>query len=221
MLKIRNSLLVAAFTAMLGCSDSTEVNVIDLNKVLDVMIETLDQMPAVTGANAVTPVSDTGFIKTALNDGSSESPAVDEATKEKYMQEFNARYTENLNKAQFYPQPLATEVKNDGSFSGFVDANQNLAHDSGEPQIFTVEIDAERSRLIATDTTYGYRRDGGFSMSGLAAGLLVGHLLSRQSAAGVNTSKFKNMQMSPKNYHAGAVASARAKAGSGSFKSGK
>lgn len=202
------SLAFAAFIIFLaGCSDSNEPSeVIDLNKVLDVMVSTLDQMQAKMGGEA----------------GGTQP---DQAAREKFMQEFNVQYALNLNEAKLLSKPLGTAVQKDGSISGFVDPNQNMQRDSGENQLFTVEIDEERSRLIATDTQNGHRRDHGFSLGALAAGMLIGHLLSRQRAAGVNRGKFSNMKMSPRNYHSSAAAkakaSARAKSGSGSFSRGK
>jgi hypothetical protein len=194
--------LSALLVVVAACSSEPEVEVIDLDKVLDVTMNTMDQVQART----VAPVA---------------GQPVDEAAKQKHLDEFNTQLTQNLNAAKIYSQPLATEVKRDGSFEGFVDTNQNLKEDMGEAKLFIVEVDNERNRLIATDTQQGYRRDHGFSMGGLATGLLIGHLLSRQSAAGVQPSKFANAQMSPKGYHAAAVSSAKARAGSGSFKSGK
>lgn len=194
--------LSALLVVIAACSGEPEVELIDLDKVLDVTMNTMDQVKTETAA----PIA---------------GQPVDEATKQKQLDEFNTLFTQNLNNAKIYSQPLATEVKRDGSFEGFVDANQDLKQDSGEKKLFTVEVDSERNRLIATDTQEGYRRDHGFSMGGLATGLLIGHLLSRQSAAGIQPSKFANAQMSPKGYHSSAVSSAKARAGSGSFKSGK
>ena len=194
--------LSALFVMVAACSSEPEVEVIDLDKVLDVTMNTMDQMQG----KMVVP---------------SEGQAVDEATKQQHLDKFNTLFTQNLNNAKIYSKPLATTVKSDGSFEGFVDANQDLKQDISEAKLFTVEVDNERNRLIATDTQEGHRRDHGFSMGGLAAGMLIGHLLSKQSAAGVQSSKFANAQMSPKGYHASAVSSAKARAGSGSFKSGK
>jgi len=203
---MKNSLITLLLLTLAACSGSTPVEVVDLNKVLDVMVTTLDQEQAKMGSEF---------------QGKSEDPAA----REEFMTRFNVKYAENLNKAKLMSQPIGTSVNKDGSISGFIDPNKNMTMDAGEQKIFIVEIDSARNRLIATDTQRGYHRDSGFSMAGLATGLLIGHLLSRQSAAGVNTNKFSNMKMSPQNYHAGAVqqakASAKARSGSGSFNKGK
>ena len=93
------------FTAMLmaGCSGDA-VEVIDLNRVLDVMVTTLDQTQTKMGAAA--------------------NSEVDEATKSKALAEFNTIFTDNLNAAKIYSQPLATTENGDASFSGFVDKKQ-------------------------------------------------------------------------------------------------
>jgi len=200
-------MLTSALMALLiGCGGET-VEVIDLSKVLDVMVKTFDDMDAKMGS---------------AFQGNKEDPKV----REKYMADFSAKYAENLNNAKLMSKPLGTQVKPDGSIAGFTDPNKNRQYDSGEPQLFSVEIDMERNRLIATDTQNGYRRDHGFSMAGgLVAGMLIGHMLSRQRGAGITGSRFSNMKMNPANYHGGAVnrakASARARSGSGSFSRGK
>jgi hypothetical protein len=205
-MKIKTTLFAGVLTILLAGCSSDSVEVVDLNRVLDVMADTLDQTQAKMGSEF---------------EGNSEDPVV----RQEYMEQFNVLYAENLNAAKLMSTPVGTSVQSDGSISGFNDPNQNMTMDGSERQIFIVEIDAERNRLIATDTQNGYHRDHGFSMAGLAAGMLIGHLLSRQRAAGITGSRFSNMTMSPKNYHSSAVqsakTSARAKAGSGSFSQGK
>ena len=193
-------------TLLLGCGSNAQVEVIDLNRVLDIMQKTLDDNQATRGAEF---------------QGKGEDPEAQKA----FMQSFNEQYAENLNAAKLMSQPIGTSVQADGSISGFVDPNRNMNQDAGEKQLFKVELDAERNRLIATDTQNGYHRDHGFSMSGLMVGMLIGHMLSGQRSAGITGSRFSNMKMSPKNYHSSAVqqarTSARAKSGSGSFARGK
>lgn len=115
-----------------------------------------------------------------------------------------------------HPGPIGVDAKTDGSFAGYYDKNDNMKRDSGEKDLFTVEIDSEKQRLIATDVN-GYVRDHSFSGTGLLTGLLIGHLLSRQRAAGVNPRNLSNKKaMSSSQYK-----SARTRSKSGSHTRGK
>lgn len=206
MKSLKVSVLSMLLFVLAGCGGGGNVEVIDLNRVLDVMVSTLDSMQAPMGSKKA--------------DDGQETPE-----KAAFMTEFNGNFAADLNAAKLMSQPIGTEVNADGSITGFTDANKNMMLDGSDKKVFKVEIDAERSRLIATDLQNGYHRDSGFSMAGLAVGMLVGSMLSRQRGAGINSSKFSNMKMSPKNYHSSAVAkaksSARSKSGSGSFSKGK
>jgi len=198
--------LISASMMLTACGGSDPVEVVDLDKVLDVVTATFDTLDS------------------ASPDGVGET-AVDPAQSDEKMQDFLVLCTANLNDAKIVSQPIGLALLSEGAFEGFMDPNQNGTKDSGEKQIFKVEIDAERNRLIASDTQY--QRDAGFNPTGLLAGLLIGSMLSRQRASGVNTNRFKNQKMSPKSYHSSAVskasssASARSRSSSGSYSSGK
>jgi ElaB/YqjD/DUF883 family membrane-anchored ribosome-binding protein len=112
--------------------------------------------------------------------------------------------------------PIGVEAKDDGSLRGYHDKNANSEWESGESDLFTVEIDAEKQRLIATDTNNTVR-DHSFSGTGLLAGLLIGNMLSRQRAAGVNSKSLSSKTATSKS----AYQSARSRSGSGSHSSGK
>lgn len=92
---------------------------------------------------------------------------------------------------RFYGKPIGVSLREDAAFVGFADINNNNVVDAGEKDIFTVELDAERSRIIATDVISGegtYRVSGG----GLLAGYIAGRLIGRQGRAGVKSSSFAN-----------------------------
>jgi len=127
------------------------------------------------------------------------------------MEEFASVYTNNLNAAQppIHEGPVAVAPQEDGSFSVFEDKNSNKLADSGEKELFKVEVDEVNGRLIATAETYV--RDRGFSGGGLLAGYLIGSMLGRQRATGTNPATRK---ASPK-------MSAKQRAGSGSHSRGK
>lgn len=170
-----------------ACSES--VASADLDRVLDITADTLYQFEQ-------------------------NSPAADDSA----VAEFTKQLQTNMRTAspEVHPGPLGLEAKEDGSFVGFYDKNDNMQRDSGEKDLFTVEIDSEKQRLIATDTN-GYVRDHRFSGTGFLAGMLIGHLLSRQRAAGVNPKNLSNKKaMSSSQYK-----SARSRSKSGSHTRGK
>ena len=114
---------------------------------------------------------------------------------------------------RFYDQTLGITLMKDATFLGFADANGNNIQDSGEGKVFTVEIDSENKRLIATDTA-GNGSHFGFSGAGFLAGALIGSLLSRQSAAGVKPGSFNNRTTTSRaNYRAPSSARSRSRSG--------
>lgn len=201
--------IVVLFVSACGGGGGPQVEIIDLNKVLDISKNTLNEMDAKAGDKKI--------------------DANDAAAKQKYMDEFNQTLAKNLNAAKLMSTPIGTKVEREGSILGFTDTNKNMQLDDGggEKQLFRIEIDKSKNRLIAADLQRGYYRDTQFSGMGFLAGMLLGNMLSRQSAAGLSSSRYSNTQMSPRNYHSGAVSRARAAANaksrsrSGSFSRGK
>lgn len=123
---------------------------------------------------------------------------------------------------QFYKTPIGVSLRDDAAFLGFEDKNTNNVKDVGEKEIFTVELDAERNRIIATDLVSGegtYRVSG----AGLMAGFIAARLLGRQGRAGVKSSSFasRNMKSSADYRKSRPVKSARSKTRSGSSRTGK
>ncbi|WP_444996070.1 hypothetical protein [Aliikangiella sp. IMCC44359] len=137
---------------------------------------------------------------------------------DKAVGEFATELQTNMRAAnpKVHTGPVGVVANSDGSFSGYYDKNDNQQKDSGEKDLFKVEIDSEKQRLIASDTN-GYVRDHSFSGTGLMAGLLIGHLLSRQRAAGVNPKSLSNKTAMSKSQYS----SARSKSSSGSHTRGK
>ncbi|MEZ4467549.1 MAG: hypothetical protein R3F43_24680 [bacterium] len=74
---------------------------------------------------------------------------------------FLDRFTRELNSRQVDgANAVATYVRNDGAIEGFRDANQNGTKDVGERQLFWLEVDAERNRVVVSQLIGGetYRR---------------------------------------------------------------
>jgi len=122
----------------------------------------------------------------------------------------------------FYDGALGMELKEDAVFLGFADANANRVRDSGEKDVFKLEVDTENSRLIATDMA-GASVHHRYSGSGIITGLLIGNLLSRQSRAGVSRSSFSNRTSTARsNYKPSSrTTSARSRSRSGGSRAGK
>lgn len=119
-------------------------------------------------------------------------------------------------------QAVGVSLREDAAFLGFADKNGNNVSDPGEKDLFTVEIDAERKRIIATDLTSGegtYRVSG----SGLLLGYMAGRLLGRQGRAGVNSSSFanRNVKSSSEYRKSRPTPRAKTKTRSGSSRVGK
>ena len=120
---------------------------------------------------------------------------------------------------RFYDQPLGVELEKDATFLGFADTNANKVRDEGEAKVFTVEIDSENKRLIATDMS-GEGSHLRFSGTGFLAGALIGSLLSRQNAAGVKPGSFNNRKTVDRASYR-APSSARSRSRSGGLGRGK
>lgn len=198
------SSLVASSAFLTGCdSGGGTVDLVDLDKVLDVLVDTAEAMPAPKEGE-----------KPA-------EPEIDNA-----MADFASKYRDNLNAVPLMSTPVGVSLQKDGTFIGFSDPNDNNTKDSGEENLFQVEIDGPRERIIASDLANGYHRDHGYSRAGMGflGGMLLGSMLNRQRASGISPNKHANTKVSPKGYHKSAVSkvrSARSSGGSKSFKSGK
>jgi len=177
--------LFVAYTLLTDNNGSGGVQRADLDQVLNVASNTLDTFESSTDVN-----------------------------KDNAMDKFAGSYAQNLNTSQPAISSSAVGIvsNTDGSFDAFADANNNSIKDSGEQDLFNLEIDSENNRLIASDETAV--RDSHFSGTGLLAGMLIGSMLSRQRAAGKNPASKKATSKS-------AYKSARSRAGSGSHSSGK
>ena len=206
------SLLLAGLlfvTLSMGCGSDEVVEVIDLNRVLDIMTATLDELKStpVEGAEATT-------TKTL--------PKEDIAL-------FLRQFEKDLNAAKLLSVPIGTSMSKSGAIAGFTDEDKNGIRDGSDKLLFTIEMDGEGQRLIATDVQNQHRRDTHYSsgggMGGFFTGYLIGSMLMSQRSMGYPPSRYSNMRMSSSNYHKGAVSKARSSArssgGSRSFKSGK
>ncbi|WP_425073011.1 hypothetical protein [Sagittula sp. S175] len=140
---------------------------------------------------------------------------VTEVTEENIAQ-FTGYLTEIYNsEPRFYDQALGLEIQTDAKFLGYADANANGVRDTGEGDVFTVEIDEENRRLIATDMA-GHSSGLRFSGTGFLAGAFIGSMLARQRNAGITAASFNNRNPTPRSSYK-APSSAR----SGGLRAGK
>ena len=175
-----------------GCSESVPPGA-DLNRVMDV---TLDTMKV--------------FDKTAEG-------AEGDAAMDMFAQEL----TSNLNTVEpkVYSEPVGIVYATDGSFEGYHDENGDQSKSPGEKDLFKLEIDGENQRMIASDeNNVSDSSFAGMGM-GLLAGMLIGNMMNRQRAAGVDTKALSNKQATTRS--TSKSQSARSRAGSGSMSSGK
>ena len=143
-----------------------------------------------------------------MNSFDARATGVDESNA---MNEFSVLLGYDLNDAQppLYDGQIGVAAQEDGSLMGFSDADGNATQESGEDELFKVEVDTENNRLLASSE--GAVQERGFSMGGLFMGMMLGNMLSRQRTSGVNPAARK----------ATPASSARSRAGSGSHSVGK
>ena len=229
-------------TSFAGCSSSEpDVEVIDLNRVLDIMIGVLEKpadaaVAKKTEKKEVKADAKEAKGKEGADEGAEKKPGEVELQPVEPIKEDKAKQTaflkqfaDELNKAKLVKSPVGVILNGDGSVEGFTDNNKNAQKDAGEAMLFTVQVDAERSRLIASDGEH-YRPAAYRPHFGFFSGYLLGSMLGRQNSFFSSGAKpnFGATQMSPSNYHSSAVtkararvSSARGRTGSGGFSGGK
>lgn len=141
-----------------------------------------------------------------------------DVTEDNVMDKFASKYSTSLNSAQppMHTGIIGVSPEKDGSLLSFDDKNGNQIKDEGEKELFTVEVDSENNRLVASSE--GEVREQGFSGTGLLMGMLIGNMLSRQVATGANPAA---KRATPKRSVSTNKPSAKSRAGSGSFSRGK
>ena len=205
-----------AVVLVAGCSSNVNVDVVDLNKVLDTFESTLAELD--------------GGDETGSADALAQ-PAEEDKEKEK---EFLTAFAKNLNAAKVVKRTVGVEFNESGSIIGFADGDKNNTKSTTEQQLFTLDIDAERNRVVASDTGGHYRDHHYRPRFGFFSGYMLGSMLRRNTSyySGARASAkpdFSKKTMSPKNYHSSAVSkakttarsSSRSRSGSRGFSFGK
>ena len=193
----------ASFLLLFACSEKPTS---DLDKILDITVKTMDKFQK----------TEDKFQKTESTNASENS---DDA-----MAKFATQLAKDINAAdpKVSNKTIGIVPKLDGSYQGFADENENLIKDSGESELFKLEIDAENKRLIASSDGE-VRTNPLLAMgAGFLAGMLVSKMLNRQKTAGVNPANKKSTPRGgARNAANSSNNSARSRSGSGSHATGK
>lgn len=177
--------------------DSLVVSEIDLERVLDITLSTLENVDAKSSKYKGEPnAANKAFFHLADELSKSYSSAIPKLDKKT-------------------SGPIGVQPNNDGSLMAFQDNNKNGEWDrdpGNEDPIFLIEIDGQNSRIIATSRV-GEVNQAGFSGSGFIAGMLIGNMLNLQNRAGQTQAVSNKKPVTAQQ--------ARSRAGSGSYRSGK
>lgn len=225
-MRIANTLLGLALLIIVGGCQSQAVNIVDLNKVLDIFQATLNELDGTDVAKAKVDGGDDA----AVDGEAEEAPKADVVGIEVVSEEDKAKQAEfvtlfrtKLNAAKVSAVPVGVTMDESGAVKGFADANNDNVKAAGEKELFKIEIDEQRNRVVASDGG-GHYRDHSFRPGGFFTGYLLGSMLSRNrgyySGARSNMKPdYGSKQMSSKNYHSSAVSKAKAAARSSSARS--
>lgn len=189
------------------------VEIIDLDKVLNVLSETLDEMDI----ERISKADAKEFDALAARPGAAGKGPLAAARDINQEAEaaFVARLVAKLNAARVWSQPVGVAILSDGRLQGFLDPNRNNQKEgAGEKELFSVTLDEPRGRLIASDLASNFHRaaEYGFADRGMFSGYLLAAMLKRQRDVGADVSRLATVSVSPPGYHAAAVAAARKRA---------
>ncbi|MCK5726286.1 MAG: hypothetical protein KAH22_05635 [Thiotrichaceae bacterium] len=202
--------LVFSVSTLVGCGQSPSSN-IDLARVSTVAKTTLESM------------------------GSGEKKGNADAA----IAELREKFEKNLNSATpviFSEGYVGVTSEKDGSFKGYHDANKNKAKDTGETDLFKIEIDGKNNRVLASNPQDTETESSSFSasgmMMGMMMGMLMGNLMNRQRSSGAdpsqkkttstkNSSSRSSSSNSSSSRSSSSNSSARSRSGSGSHSRGK
>lgn len=167
---------------------------IDLNHVLDVTVETIY----------------------AFEDANQQQAEASSENSDGAFLAFSEKLQESYNAAQppIYAETITVMPREDASLVAYVDKDGDNNLTDADEALYMIEVDGENSRIIATSGS-GAVNDHRFSGSGLLTGYLIGSMLSRQRASGVNSKSLANKKTQT------AKQAAKSRAGSGSHSRGK
>ncbi|MBU6174363.1 MAG: hypothetical protein KGQ60_11195, partial [Planctomycetes bacterium] len=202
-----------------GCVTSRSTDVVDLNKVLDALALVLKESSDTPGAESIS-VSVTSSDSLESPSVSEIIPSQQDPTKEA---DFLTRYASKLNELHVMASKVGVSMSQGGEIVGFKDPNGNNVQDLGETKEFTVTIDLQNNRLVASDN-HGHHRPYGFRPGGMFTAYLLGSMLGRQNsfysgAASSVKPNFNNTPMSPPDYRKSVTTASRTRTSSPSSRS--
>jgi hypothetical protein len=168
---------------------------VDLNRVLDITLSEIEDFERAFGV---------------MFESSDSSDSSDQALF-MFAESLQVSYNEAIPALHSLPVAVAPLV--DASLMVAEDLNRDGVVQDDEGNVWIVEIDGENSRIIAT-SWQGEVRESGFSGSGFLAGYLISSMLGRQSIHGDPKAVARTQTRAPQQ-------NVRARAGSGSHRSGK
>lgn len=200
-----------------GCS-TVAVDVVDLNKVLDLFAESLSELDGDKAANVNAEGGDDTDSKAVV--GIEVVQDEDKSKTDSFIKLFRTK----LNAANLVSTPIGVKIEESGVINGFADSDNNNAMGAGEKSLFKIEIDEERNRVVATDNGGHYRDHRYRGRRGIMTGYLLGRMMSRNRGyySGSRASAkpdYSKTKMSAKSYHASAVSKAKATARASSARS--
>lgn len=203
--------------ALVGGCNSVAVDVVDLNKVLDLFAESLTELDGKEAANVKAEGGDDA------NDQAVVGIEVVESEDKSKTDSFVKLFRSKLNAAKLVSKPIGVKIEESGVINGFADSDNNNVMGAGEKSIFKIEIDEAGDRVVATDGG-GHYRDHRYRGRGIMTGYFLGRMLSRNRSyyTGSRASArpdYSKTKMSSKSYHASAVSKAKASARSTSARS--
>lgn len=228
---------IASASSAAGCQDKTSsapavrVIAVDLDQVLDVFSKTLEALDAEAKGNAPVEVAAeptaaaepaAAVEPTAAAEPAAAEPALAEVANEDPVKtkKFLQAFADGLNERKLLAEPIGVRVRDDGAVEGFVDLDRNLTMAGNEKQLFWIEVDHERDRIIASAVVEGetHRRPYHYQphFGGFFFGYMVGRMAFGQnryySTPGRRRPNFGAANMSPKGYHKQAMGRATSKA---------
>lgn len=220
-----------------GCGGSKKVDVVDLNKVLDIFVRVMNEKDSTANtaqADGKPKVTNTSAKPKAAG-GAKSSDSIQAVKEDKdKQQKILKRFADELNKAKLISKPIGVQFMANGSIEGFTDKNKNMKMEraQGDKRIFKIQLDQKGKRLIASDE-HGYHRDHRYRYrpSGFFMGYMFGRMFSGHRSYYTGSRRppnYSQMRMSPKTYHRSAVSKVRSRtsgfrsrSGSGGFSFGK